>query len=385
MPTAILHLADVHFGAAAGGLPPTVAATLHRERLAALQAALATAVDRRAAAVLVAGDLFEARLAVREHIAALAAAFGRSGLPTVIVPGNHDPAGPGSYYRTYPWPENVTVVADERWTPVALPGVTVQAIGWGGGAVTDSPLPGLRLTRDSQPQVLLLHADLDPPGGRSPYRPVARAALAATGAAYAALGHIHTPLAAGAVAYPGSLTPLGFGEAGQHGALWVELAAGRARVEPLPVAPRRFHTVEVACAESWDADEIAAAVRAALPPTAAADLVRLRLVGAIPAGDCDEAALRRLAWFMEVRDETVPALDLDALIAEHPTGLLARFVAAMRARIAAEAEGASAEVATAAQAVQDPDADPEPAPPSVAGLALRYGVQVLTGRRLQPW
>ncbi len=386
MATGILHLADMHFGAAPASLPPAVAATLHRERLAALTAALATAVERHAAAVLVAGDLLEARLAVREHAASLAAAFARCGLPVVIVPGNHDPAGPGSYYRTYPWPDNVTVVAEERWTAVELPDLTVHALGWTGGAVTQPPLPGPRLPAvATRPQVLLLHADLDPPGGRSPYRPVSGASIAATGADYAALGHIHARLLAGTAAYPGSLTPLGFGEEGRHGALWVRLGAGAPVVEPLPVARRRFRTVEVTCGEQADAAD---AARAALPPGSEDDLIRLRLLGQSPAAGIDEAALRELAWHVEVLDETEPALDLDALIADHPSGLLARFVAAMHARIAAEAQAAQAaraEVAAAAPVVQDLDGEPAPPAPSVSELALRYGVQALTGRRLQPW
>jgi exonuclease SbcD len=382
--TAILHLADVHFGAAAAGLPAGVGATLHRERLAALEAALTTAVQRGAAAVLVAGDLLEGRLAVREHAAALAGAFARSRLPVIVVPGNHDPAAPGSYYRTYPWPDNVTVVADERWTPVRLPQLTVHALGWTGGAATTSPLASLRLLDDGRPQVLLLHADLDPPGGASAYRPVTRAALVGTGAQYAALGHVHTPLmvhdgARTLLGYPGSLTPLGFGEEGPHGALWVEVGG---RAEPLTLARRRFRTLEIACEEEWDPSTLAAAAAAALPADAQGDLVRFRLVGATPAAGVDSAALAALAWHVEVDDRTEPALDLDALVAEHPTGLLARFVVAMRARIAAHQPAAMREVVATAEL--DPEPEPPAAPPAPAVLALRYGVQALTGRRLHP-
>jgi len=378
--TAILHLADVHYGAAAGALPPELAATLHRERLAALEAALRLARERRAAAVLIAGDLIEARFAVREHAAALAAAFARCPVPVVVVPGNHDPASPGSYYRTYPWPANVAVVAEERWTRIDLPGASVHALGWTGGALLGSPLGDLSLPRAAEPQILLLHADLDPPGGRSAYRPISRAGLLATGAAYAALGHIHAPTLVTdgprtVAAYPGSLTPLGFGEPGPHGALWVEIGPEGARAEPLALAPRSFRTMEIACGEGWGPADVAAAARA-LPADFSRDLIRIRLVGASPA---EPPQLDGLGWHVEVRDETEPAYDLDALAAEDPRGLLARFIAAMR-----DLHDPSADAEVAATLEGDPDPDGTEPAPSAAALALRYGVQALTGRRLHP-
>jgi DNA repair exonuclease SbcCD nuclease subunit len=382
----LLHVADVHVGAPAGALPPEVAHALARERLAALAAAVAEARRRRAAALLVAGDLLEGRLAVREHAAAVAGCLRSPDLPVVIVPGNHDPATDDSYYRRYPWPDNVTVVPDEAWAAVALGELVVHALGWTLGAMPELPA----IPRDGRAHVLLLHADLEPPGGRSPYRPLAAAAIAGCGAAYVALGHVHAggrlagPAGRVLAAYPGSLTPLGFGEEGTHGALWVEVEPdrpGALRAELLSLAPRAFRTVDVFCDEAWGPAELAAACRRALPAAAAGrDLVRIRLRGPTPATGIDPADLAGLGYYVAVEDHTEPALDLAALVAEQPHGLLARFVQTLQARLAAAP-------ANQAAAAGGDDPDPEPAPPptaeaDVVALALRYGVLALLGRRL---
>lgn len=366
----ILHLADVHFGSVSGGLPSGVTATLHRERLQALQTALHGARKRRAAAVVVAGDLLEGRLALREHAAALARCFGEAGMPVVVVPGNHDPAGEDSYYRRYPWPDNVHVMADERWTAFQFGELVIHGFGWQLGFPAELPS-----FSDGLAHVLLLHADLD---SASPYRPLSSGAIVRAGAAYVALGHIHArrqltgPGGRVLAAYPGSLTPLGFGEEGQHGALWVEVEPGRigaGTVEFLPLARRQFRTVEV----DWRGQAVGP-----WPD----DLVRIRLTGATPDGEVDAIALSQSGYHVEIQDRTSPVLDLEALIAENPAGLLARFVAVMRDRMQAAAAPSQA----AAAGTDDPDPEPAPAPPAgaeIAAAALRFGVQALTGRALR--
>ncbi len=55
--------------------------------------------ERDARFVLVAGDLFDSPRADRSTVSAACAAIGRIGVPVIVIPGNHDHAGPGSIWE----------------------------------------------------------------------------------------------------------------------------------------------------------------------------------------------------------------------------------------------------------------------------------------------
>src|ERR1039458_10735482 len=94
----ILHSADWQLGKQFEnlGAPSDKLAFLRRGRIDVVRRIGHLAVDRSVDAILVAGDLFERNevgdLLLREALAAMR----QVNIPWLLLPGNHDPAGPAS-------------------------------------------------------------------------------------------------------------------------------------------------------------------------------------------------------------------------------------------------------------------------------------------------
>ena len=116
----LLHLADLHLDRAFGGAGFTGCDSGRRRALLrqALEWAIDEAIEGKADAFTIGGDLFEL-----EHVTGDTAAFvirqlERLECPVLIAAGNHDYANPASPYRTHAWPANVTMALE--MTPVAI-------------------------------------------------------------------------------------------------------------------------------------------------------------------------------------------------------------------------------------------------------------------------
>ena len=117
----LLHTADWQLGKPYHNLPAEVAPLLREARFAAVRTIAELAARHEAAAVLVAGDVFDGNLVPeRAIVQALAAMRGFAG-PWVLLPGNHDPAlaeGVWSRLERLGRPANVIVAASA--SPIAL-------------------------------------------------------------------------------------------------------------------------------------------------------------------------------------------------------------------------------------------------------------------------
>ncbi|TMC14658.1 MAG: hypothetical protein E6J29_02485, partial [Chloroflexi bacterium] len=72
-----------------------------------------------AEAVVLAGDVFDRDLPGQPEAARLAAALAECAVPVLVAPGTHDAWRAGGVWDR-PWPANVTVFSEDRWTPVAV-------------------------------------------------------------------------------------------------------------------------------------------------------------------------------------------------------------------------------------------------------------------------
>ena len=103
VPTAItvLHTADWQIGKPYGRVAdPDKRSRLRQVRLEAIDRIAAAAAACEAAAVVVAGDLFDAPTPSPSDVSAVCAAIGRIACPTLVIPGNHDHGGPGSIWQS---------------------------------------------------------------------------------------------------------------------------------------------------------------------------------------------------------------------------------------------------------------------------------------------
>lgn len=337
----ILHAADLHLDSPFSGLPPEKSAIRRRE-LRQLPARLADLVrERKADLVLLPGDLFDGERVHPETIEALAQALRDMAVPVFIAPGNHDYYHSRSPYAAASWPGNVHIFTHAAMKSVELPGLNCVVHGCAFTAPhrEDDPLEGFSAPADGKIHLLCVHGEVAQAGT---YAPIAPRSLAACGAQYAALGHIHAASSGhegGTLwAYPGCPEGRGFDELGPKGALLVSFgqpAALTVRSPDGPAASFEIGTPPVAAAfvplcrrqyriEAVDIRDFSAS----LPREPSPDLVRLRLTGE-SARPLDLDALTAQAaprfFHAELRDETTLPQDLWARAEEDSlTGLFLR-------------------------------------------------------------
>lgn len=341
----LLHFADLHLDAPFTSLgDAAVAETRRHELKSAFRKIIDTARAEEVDLLLAAGDLFEHGYAGKSAITLLQDGFESLGdTPVAIVPGNHDPYVPGSWYRSAGWPANVHILKDDGKLELGPRGAVV----YGG-------LPGTAMD-ENLINILLLHGTLDlNPGGRA-YNPVASRDLDAPGIDYAALGHFHSPICGagsrGRIFNPGSPEPLGFDEEGSHGIFLstVEKENGTSRVEArfLTVNRRSYINLSVRLEECATDERAAETALKALEAGSADDLYGITFTGATAAGfrlnrNRTAVLLRERVYYAKIKDETVPAYDL-AEIRKEP-GLRGLFAGRMLDRASKTAGGEEREL-----------------------------------------
>lgn len=323
MATTLVHAADVHletaFTEVRGGA----------RRRAALADAFARIVDlaleRRADALTLGGDLYEAERAGPQTARFIFAQLARFGKPVLVAPGNHDPYSARSLYARDDLPPNVRVFAEPAWSAFPLgPEITIYGFGHA-PAEPGRPFAGARFDRPGV-RIALVHGSDEqrcPPGKRAT-APFTLDEIAAAGASCVLAGHYHNGgvVAEGdaQLAYPGSPEPIKFGERGTHGALVATIAGGRVTLEPVSLARTRLVDLDVALDDAPSEHAAIAALEAALAPYGRDDYLRVRLQGTVAPGtriDRELLAERCGAALgaLELLDDTVAA-DYAALARE---------------------------------------------------------------------
>lgn len=303
------------------------------------------AVDEKADLVLVCGDLYEHGYTGKSSIHYICDQFARvSGTPVLIIPGNHDPKLPGSYYSEHQWSSNVHILESGDVFEYSPANVRVY------GGLVKGP------TDPSFINILMHHGTLDMPFASDAFQPISGRQVEEKGFDYCALGHFHSKITAGGergIFYnAGSPEPLGFDEPGEHGAFItvIEKApGGKASIcaEFRTVCSRRYIDLTVdasGCLNSEQAaDLIAAEMKAAGRET---DLFRITLSGRLTAGiqmDAEEISvkLEDAAFYLKISDKTQSDYDLESISREK--GLRGVFTRKMleRASQAEDEESAS--------------------------------------------
>jgi DNA repair protein SbcD/Mre11 len=325
-PFRILHCADVHLDRAFVERDLARSATARR---GALRDAFLRIVERASAcdALVVAGDLYE-----HEHVSGdtanmLADVLGQLGRPVLLLPGNHDPYLPGSVYERTDWPRNVHVFRRSEPESFELaPGLVAWGIAYTGRELDPAVVRRFRAPQDGRRHLLVLHASVTPvvTADDASHCPVTPDELAATGADAVLLGHFHAGGVHGIACYPGSPEPLTAGERGLHAIQLLEVDADGVRGVLEPIARTSFDELDVDVSGSSSATELERRLALEIAPQRDAG----RTLTVTISGEIDpvcevrtgELARRLGEGFtaLALRDETRPAIDLDAL-AEQPT------------------------------------------------------------------
>lgn len=296
----ILHSGDWHLDSPFQGRTEEQASLLRRELLSVPEK-LATLCHRENCdLVLLSGDLFDG-VYTQATYRIVYEALARMGVPVFISPGNHDFISPDSPYEKEIWPENVHIFKKPQVQWVDLPHLGLRVYGAGfqsmdcESLLDDVCAEGLA--------VGVFHGD--PTQVNSPYNPVTKAQVAASGLAYLALGHVHKGEAFRAgdtlCAWPGCPMGRGWDEQGEKGALIVSIE-DTALIRFVSLNAPQFYDLSV---------EASAGVGSVLPAVANGDFYRITLTGEGEKPDL-EAIRAEFAAFpnLELRDETVTPVDV---------------------------------------------------------------------------
>lgn len=351
-----VHAADLHLDTpfkGIGSTAPFVAGQLREASLAAFDSLVDLCLERKAAFLVVAGDIYDgperglrAQLRFRDGLQRLSDA----GISSFVVHGNHDPVETGWSALGDTWPERVTVFGAGAAQAVTveiggIPFATVQGVSFAQRSETENL--ALRFAGKAGPgiQVGVLHCNV---GGAAPgygdYSPCTLDDLRSVGLDYWALGHIHTGMVLSGrpgseepwVVYPGNLQARSPkpSERGPKGAVIVHVRAGRvAAVEPVSCDVVRFGLVEADVADVVDLGELRARLASASRDRlASADGRSLVLRGSLVGqsdlyfdlhrpGALDDLlrALREdfadedpFCWWDSIEDLSRPAIDVDS-------------------------------------------------------------------------
>jgi hypothetical protein len=314
----------------------------HPERFEALSEVVRRAVEERADALLIAGDLFDAPAAAERLRADVRRCLETFDGPVLIVPGNHDlsPSGSSAFpegadygcrtvvLRGAPWEQHL--LADPSGAEIVVVGAPFHHGGTLGRDLA-------ALSCDPRHTVLLAHgtfqvdwvAELagegDEPGAYYPIRPRDLEGRFA----YAALGHFHGGVtfrdwtALTAWGYAGSAVSITRGERGPRHAVLVDFVPGTGARAIRPLRLDTWYWEECAVAGSPDEDGAALAARLrALVADRFTDRDARRRLRLVARGwiDGDEVAARRA--LVRVRDDVAQlhgsvSLDFEVRAASH--------------------------------------------------------------------
>ena len=256
----LLAVGDMHLGRRPSRLPSElVHSPADLGPAAAWRDTVDHAIREKIDAVLLAGDVIESEKDFFEGFHPLKQGVDRlttAGIQVIAVAGNHDVfvlpkladllEGRGNFKllgRGGIWEAQQVQAKGEQ--------LTVWGWSFAQQKVTNSPLAEAKFDRHSDPQLGLLHCDLDRSG--SPYAPVSRSELRASGLDGWLLGHIHTPdnlCPDSLCGYLGCLSGMDPGEFGPRGPWILNIKDGQLReVSQVPLAPLRWLRSELDVSE----------------------------------------------------------------------------------------------------------------------------------------
>ncbi len=274
----ILHTSDLHINSPlTSHLTADKAATRRREINGSLHRVIDAARKNFAAAIVIAGDLFDSEeISRRELEATLTQIREAADISFYYLPGNHEKNALQSTLAEIP--ENLFVFGD-GWTYF-----DTGAVVFAGRRTTEENMFDTLTLFDGRKNIVVLHGE-------------ARTASAARGIigikeaggrniTYLALGHYHKysafPIdALGIAVYSGTPEGRGFDECGECGAVLIDTDSPYPYHRFIKTARRTLHSLEINVDGSGTGADVAAAVAAATESIPSSDILRATLVGKV--------------------------------------------------------------------------------------------------------
>jgi DNA repair exonuclease SbcCD nuclease subunit len=360
-----VHTADWQIGMRAAQAGAR-AEEVRQARLAAATRVVDLANERRADFLVLAGDTFEDNAVDPVLVRRVVDLLSRASCPVFVLPGNHDPLGPGSVFRHAAWREAAPRVSVlETPAAVEVAGAVVLPCPAEGRTSMEDPTARIPARNgDARIRIGVAHGSLRDHGFevKPDDFPIASDAPVRAEVDYLALGHWHSTLVepspdGARMAYAGTPEPTGFGEKGSGHALVVTIdGPGRpAQVEVVDTAELTWVSRDETIATGEDVAALRAAIDAIPEPGRA--LLRLRIEGVVsPAviealGAIEELAAARFLLARVERDGVLPQpQDAASWSAAVPDGVARTVVERLLAMTGSDQEPARRRVAARALA-----------------------------------
>lgn len=307
----MIHCADLHLDSRMeSGLPAEKAKERRLELLRTFTRMIERAEEEQAEAVLLCGDLFDARtVSVRAGNCVMDAITKHPQICFYYLQGNHDlNSFPG---RERALPDNLKVFGPD-WTSYEQGEVTVT-----GAELSENTPENLmeRLALDqNRINIVMLHGMLTEYGEKDQTESISLRRLQGRGIDYLALGHVHSFRSGrlddrGIWCYSGCLEGRGFDECGEKGYVELEIVRGRVRPAFVPFAQRRLHEISADITGAATQEEIQRKIQQELAGVPQKDLVKVLLTGHVGLEtERDTAYIRKWLedayYFLKVKDET---------------------------------------------------------------------------------
>jgi len=235
-----LHTADWQAGMKCQRLGDA-SARVREERLAAGHRVIRAAREHTADFILVAGDLFEDNAVDRVLVQKVADILNSFGGPVFVLPGNHDPLGPGSVWAHPAWKSasNVHLLVEEAL--VEVPGAILYPCPIKEKHSGRNPTAWIPSMGPDVIRIGVAHGTVEGVVQDEPDYPIPVDAALRAGLDYLALGHWHSyaaypgPDGASRMAYSGTHEPTKFGERDSGNVLIIEIPAAGSPPSITPV------------------------------------------------------------------------------------------------------------------------------------------------------
>jgi len=350
----VVHTADLHLGAPCRGLPPSIGRQRRKDYMQTLAKISEICKEEQTDLLLIAGDLWEEQYVTRPLVDFVADQFRR--IPetkVVIAPGNSDFNHPNSFYREYPWPDNVHIFHEPHLSSIWIPHLNARIYGcaW---RQERGGLDWEQLKDSAGAQVVVVAY------GTPEDLAIPSSILELSNLAYVALGGAHEHVVwSPKMLAPGSPEPLDFSCRQGHGILKGSIGTAAAALEFVSVARRRFYTLDLdtdgCAAEEEVAQRILDAVEALAP---AENLFAVRLAGQAKWDVLKVQDYLDGVFYIFIAQSAGTGYDIETIKKEHSRGVVGRYIAAI---------------------------EQTQCPAEVAARALRFGLDALLAGRVEAW
>ena len=323
----ILHLADIHIGAAESFLSEK-AESRRYETLITFEKIVNLAAENGVQVIAAAGDIFDSNTVESNFIEGVFNKIAeKSDIKFVFAAGNHDPLDSRSPFLNRKLPENLYVLSPRDDCKVFDDiGLCVYGRSFDSMFLKGEERFTLNPAREDYVNLMVQHGELKS-DLNSDYNAITREFIINSGMDYIALGHIHKRTEIGKLgetyfAYSGCPEGQGFDETGEKGVYLGEIGKSTCELEFIPVARRKHIVEKIDILGISDSGEIAAKITDTLKEKYgeyySENLYKIELIGSIPPETPVtvseiQSRLSDKVYYIKIKDSTEPCFDLEAL------------------------------------------------------------------------